>query len=448
MSLDVPLALIKDPELWSEEDVGVWLQWLGLPGHVAAFSQRRVDGERLLDRSAVNAWSDLGVFDVNEQQIMANAIEPLRQFQRGPDGERTLVLKALEGPLATRVLVVGHAGATGGRNSGTNEIVLSENFVSRRHFELSFDRDVGKFFLADVGSTTGTFLLIREPIELKVGLMLQMGTTEVKVTSIDTSLPMCTLVTTGGPDAEVRVAATIEPITLGRDAGNAMRIQDGQISSVHAEVAFDADDRKYFLRDTYSTNRTWLRLGADGVRSEPYGLEDGDLFKVGSSLFLVLAVDGDAEWDLPEPRPTAPPPWQNGAAEHTPGHAVGTRLVLDPETYAEKLLAARLRMHTAAARVSRLTSTASQQPMSPWSSMQQRMRNTKAQTAYALREDRREAADAPEGDNVCKICFDGVIDVVLYPCGHLVICQECAKKVSDCPICRMVICDVVKMYKA
>ena len=34
MSLDVPLALIKDPELWTEEDVGVWLQWLGLPRYV------------------------------------------------------------------------------------------------------------------------------------------------------------------------------------------------------------------------------------------------------------------------------------------------------------------------------------------------------------------------------------------------------------------------------
>ena len=37
------------------------------------------------------------------------------------------------------MLVVGVSGATGGRHSASNEIVLSENFVSRRHFELTFD---------------------------------------------------------------------------------------------------------------------------------------------------------------------------------------------------------------------------------------------------------------------------------------------------------------------
>ena len=41
-----------------------------------------------------------------------------------------------------------------------------------------------------------------------------------------------------------------------------------------------------------------------------------------------------------------------------------------------------------------------------------------------------------------------VIDVVLYPCGHYMLCRWCAQMVSDCPVCRYVITDVIRTYKA
>lgn len=41
-------------------------------------------------------------------------------------------------------------------------------------------------------------------------------------------------------------------------------------------------------------------------------------------------------------------------------------------------------------------------------------------------------------ENVCVVCFDRTIDVLLDPCGHVVVCQMCAQTLTRhrCPICR------------
>ena len=43
-------------------------------------------------------------------------------------------------------------------------------------------------------------------------------------------------------------------------------------------------------------------------------------------------------------------------------------------------------------------------------------------------------------DNMCKVCLDKPIAGVLVPCGHLVLCLECAGRLkvgSMCPFCRV-----------
>lgn len=44
-----------------------------------------------------------------------------------------LILKAVEGQLLNNVYIVGSNGAALGRHSASNDIVISESFVSRRH---------------------------------------------------------------------------------------------------------------------------------------------------------------------------------------------------------------------------------------------------------------------------------------------------------------------------
>ncbi|KAJ9596407.1 hypothetical protein L9F63_012570, partial [Diploptera punctata] len=54
----------------------------------------------------------------------------------------------------------------------------------------------------------------------------------------------------------------------------------------------------------------------------------------------------------------------------------------------------------------------------------------------------------------CTICYERPIDSVLYMCGHMCMCYECAvqqwrgKGGGHCPLCRAVIRDVIRTYKS
>ena len=43
----------------------------------------------------------------------------------------------------------------------------------------------------------------------------------------------------------------------------------------------------------------------------------------------------------------------------------------------------------------------------------------------------------------CKVCMDADIDCVILDCGHLVTCKQCGKKLTECPICRQKVLEVL-----
>lgn len=57
-----------------------------------------------------------------------------------------------------------------------------------------------------------------------------------------------------------------------------------------------------------------------------------------------------------------------------------------------------------------------------------------------------------DGATDCKVCWERVINCVLYTCGHMCLCFECAMTIRSakglCPICRQAIVDVIKIYKS
>ena len=75
------------------------------------------------------------------------------------------------------VYIVGENGAALGRHSASNDIVISESFVSRRHCEIRYINDESssasndptnsKFYMRDIGSTTGSFIMVRSEVLLK-----------------------------------------------------------------------------------------------------------------------------------------------------------------------------------------------------------------------------------------------------------------------------------------
>ena len=49
----------------------------------------------------------------------------------------------------------------------------------------------------------------------------------------------------------------------------------------------------------------------------------------------------------------------------------------------------------------------------------------------------------------CVVCMDGEINVVLVPCGHMILCETCANQLTNkkCPTCRQNISQIVKVFK-
>ncbi|XP_035262159.1 E3 ubiquitin-protein ligase NEURL1 isoform X2 [Anguilla rostrata] len=53
----------------------------------------------------------------------------------------------------------------------------------------------------------------------------------------------------------------------------------------------------------------------------------------------------------------------------------------------------------------------------------------------------------------CSICYENMVDTVIYACGHMCLCYTCGlklKKMSNacCPICRRAIKDIIKTYRS
>ncbi|KAH3786394.1 hypothetical protein DPMN_164501 [Dreissena polymorpha] len=60
---------------------------------------------------------------------------------------------------------------------------------------------------------------------------------------------------------------------------------------------------------------------------------------------------------------------------------------------------------------------------------------------------------ADNENNECTVCYERPVNFVLYTCGHMCMCFECAQAVRKernplCPICRQEIKDVIKIYRS
>ncbi|XP_063914400.1 protein neuralized-like [Zophobas morio] len=61
--------------------------------------------------------------------------------------------------------------------------------------------------------------------------------------------------------------------------------------------------------------------------------------------------------------------------------------------------------------------------------------------------------DGEDDGSLCAICYENVIEAALYPCGHMCLCYGCAREQwrgsgrGSCPMCRVKIRDILKIYK-
>lgn len=81
-----------------------------------------------------------------------------------------------------------------------------------------------------------------------------------------------------------------------------------------------------------------------------------------------------------------------------------------------------------------------------------RQRPAPAPTGFSA-DGKKSAESIDNANNECTICFEKPTDCVLYTCGHMCLCYECALDIkrrqgSTCPICRQPIKDIIKIYRS
>lgn len=346
---------VRNPEEWSVREVCEWLSSLELSKYKTKFEEMGIDGSLLYEITDHDLKSDMGIDvrlhrikilenikrlkDREEQNVSQSASEaPMELADYIPnqseldtnnassnvhsinvqetvqpiftDDDRceVLVLKAIEGGLQNNIYIIGSPGASLGRNSNSNDIIIGESFVSRKHCEIRYDAKSNQFKISDLGSTTGTFVMIRQPMVLKLGMMFQMGLSEFKVTNIKYNpygkMIEVELQIYEGPSRQNNITVRSEGITIGRDPGNSYSIrEDSQMSSYHAKLYLE--NGNFWLHDVGSTNRTWLRLSPENERSQPHPLIVGDILKIGSTVMLVQVPD-ISQLLIPKPKQTEP----------------------------------------------------------------------------------------------------------------------------------------------
>ncbi|EGR33735.1 hypothetical protein IMG5_041730 [Ichthyophthirius multifiliis] len=212
-----------------------------------------------------------------------------------------LIIEPVEGVQANYFCIKEQGGKIGRHSS--NQILILEESISRFHAEIEFKNN--QFYLKDIGSTTGTFIKIKDKIQLTLDTVIEMGSNQYEVTKIKQDPPYVQLTVLEGVNQSnppydvflqlfiiyffnIKLIFTQEMIdkneyfSIGRKNSNKIILPDDQhLSNLHAKIYFI--DMKIILEDHGSTNGSWLRLSKEGIQSESYSLDNNTTFKIGTT---------------------------------------------------------------------------------------------------------------------------------------------------------------------
>ena len=201
-----------------------------------------------------------------EENIILPNVESLNGFEdnviKNEDSNKVQMLNApvellihpADGTQAHNFYCITQEGGKIGRHSD-NHIVLLEESVSRHHSVIEYQD--GRFYLIDIGSTTGTFIKIDNIIKLEEGLILELGSNQfqiVLINSIDENEGLIKLKIIEGPkfgkDYEI-----MNSLTIGRknSAPDSLTFQDDfHLSNIHAKITYS--EGEFLFEDQNSTN--------------------------------------------------------------------------------------------------------------------------------------------------------------------------------------------------
>lgn len=229
---------------------------------------------------------------------------------------------SLEGPTDTTHRI-GSEPVSIGRNNN-NQIPILDESVSRHHAQIL--QNSGKFYIKDIGSTTGTFIKIREPIQLRRDMIIEIGSFQFLV--LEVNVERMGPIPDAPEDDEDHVVLTIcdagdenpeklmikHNATIGRRSTNTWPFpEDVHMSNVHGK--FVLSKGAFFYEDMDSTNGSWLRLSKEQSVSGPFPLEKGTIFKIGNSAMYQVVFPSKPDETNKNPKECNAVTIQNGNQE-------------------------------------------------------------------------------------------------------------------------------------
>lgn len=147
---------------------------------------------------------------------------------------------------------------------------------------LTVARVGGRYVLRDLGSRTGTYMRIREDVEIRPGDHLMVGSQLFRVEGGGADQPQLVRLTEGGGEAERRPVPG-GGVAIGRVRGDLVYPDDPLLSGIHASIApalgSTAADPRLLVRDRGSRNGVLIRIREDRP------LRFGDVFAAGGQVF-------------------------------------------------------------------------------------------------------------------------------------------------------------------
>ncbi|CAD8088860.1 unnamed protein product [Paramecium primaurelia] len=317
------LLLPKEPKKWQVSDVIIWLQFIGLGQMEDKFVNCSIDGsileeitendleeelginQKIIKKKLMN-WITTGLKEYsiylcqmklntikkspNEEftllknvnacqdkqcQSIINQYDELHNSQNKMNNqfENQLILQPLESQ-QNNFYCIKQVGAKIGRHSSNQILILEEN-ISRFHAEVTYQDS--KFYIKDIGSTTGTYIKIQKRMNLFQDMLIELGSNLFQVTQLEevSNGIQLGLLVLEGPNSDEQISFHLNQdknsVTFGRKTNADIAFpEDHHLSNLHAK--FYLVDKNVTIEDHSSTNGTWLRLSLDGKPSSIYPL--------------------------------------------------------------------------------------------------------------------------------------------------------------------------------
>jgi len=182
-------------------------------------------------------------------------INSFQEFHPGSGQSAELIIQPVDGVQSNNFYCINENGGRIGRHSN-NEIVILEESVSRHHSIIEYKDD--KFYLIDIGSTTGSFIKIVLPLILEEKMIIEMGSNQFYVEQI-----ICHDEDNGELHLKIiegmhigREFVIPNTATIGRKGHLSPNIialiDDFHLSNTHSKITYA--DGKFILEDLGSTN--------------------------------------------------------------------------------------------------------------------------------------------------------------------------------------------------